>query len=149
MTVAQTINDNRFRVQVPMPVLAAGAPVTMEMRVNAGAIGHMVISVRNSANEDLLSVGVAANDKALSTDGASGKATWTFDPTNLSGARYVLWNMWASYGGPRPLQFTVTVSFSQGANVFSSSVKVQMEAKDEIVRISNSGDFLAIGKAYP
>ncbi len=148
MTVAETIKDNRYRVQKPMPVLAASVPVRMEMTVDNGPIGHLVISVRDSNDKDLFSAGVGAEGIALST-GETGSAIFDFDPAKLAGARYVLWNMWASYEGPRPLQFTVTVTATQGAVSFKSTIKVQMAAEEKIVRISNNGDFLAIGKAYP
>lgn len=148
MAVAKTIKDTRYRVQVPMPVLNSVAPVTMEMSADNGPIGHMVISVRDSNDKDLFSAGVGSGGIALST-GKTGTAIWKFDPATIPGARYVIWNMWASYDGPRPLQFTVTVTAKQVAKVFESTIKVQMEANQKIVRISKDGDFLAIGKEYP
>ena len=145
MHVAKTIEDNRFRTHKPMPVLSVAGPVVMKMTAFNGPIGHMVIKVRDAEDKDLSSAG----DDATALDTRSDSATWTFDPGTMNGARYVIWNMWASYTGPRPLQFDIEVTAAQGVKMHKSTITVRMEANENIVRISNNGDFLAIGTAYP
>ena len=138
--IAHTITDDRFRGQEPVPVLNRTDPVSMEMTVNAGPIGHILIRVFDANRTKL------ADSGALST--GDGAALWTFAPGALAAPRFVLSHKWASCTGPRPLQFTVRVRATQGDRVFTSSVKVQMEEADEIVRITEIGDFLAIGEAF-
>lgn len=140
-SVATTITDDRFRQQTPMPLLNSRDDVTLVMTVNAGPIGHILMRVFDAEDKQL------ADSGARST--GAGEARWTFSPAQLAAPRYVLWNMWVSFNGPRPLQFTVRVVATQAGQSHTAAVKVQMEADQLIVRITEIGDFLAIGKSPP